>query len=106
MLTDNHGETEVPEGERWQGAGGKQVAGGREGRDAGQRGGGQLGGGPPPLWDVAPTTCGELFLAGITPELPCKQGLLKRREAQFKFPEVTLDGVRLSQEEVRRERKI
>ena len=31
-------------------------------------------------------------------------GLL-RREAQFKFPKLTLDGVRLSQEEVRPKRK-
>lgn len=33
------------------------------------------------------------------------EGFSKRREVQFKFLKLTLDGVRLSQEEVRLERK-
>lgn len=50
-------------------------------------------------------TCRELFLARVTPERLCEQSLSERREARFKFPKVTLDGVRRSQEEVRPERK-
>lgn len=50
-------------------------------------------------------TSRELFLAQVTPELLCEQSLSETREARFKFPKVTLDGVRRSQEEVRPERK-
>lgn len=81
------------------GVGGRQVGGGGEGTNEEPGGGGWLPRYIPHLVQGTALGTGQ-----ITAPLQV-EGFSKRREVQFKFLKLTLDGVRLSQEEVRFERK-
>lgn len=98
-FNSEHWESEVQEKE-WE-RGRRKAGGGREGRTGEwwELGVNSWMGVSLSLPDTLPHCVQRgLFLAHILPELLYKK---KDREAQFKFLKLTLDGVRLSQEEVR-----
>lgn len=90
------------------GAGGRQVSEGRDGRTEGW---GEvdnwvlLADWNFPLGYIPSRGIGNCSWHGSYQNSSKKQGYLKTREAKFKFPKLTLDGVRLNQEEIRPKRK-